>query len=70
MDGKTATQHLKNDPKLKHIPVVAMTANVMTHEVENYYEIGFSGFIGKPFVMEDMLKIISDLLSNRADGEA
>lgn len=69
MDGETATKRLKSDQALQHIPVIAMTANVMTHEVENYTKIGFSGFIGKPFVAEDMLKIIADTLLNTANSK-
>ena len=64
MDGETATRLLKNDPDYKHIPIVAMTANVMKHEIENYLNIGFSAFIGKPFILEDILKVINNTLNN------
>jgi hypothetical protein len=47
-----------------------MTVNDMTHEVECFYGIAFSGFIDLTFAVEDMLTIISDLFSNRADGKA
>jgi len=63
MDGETATRLLKSDPNYKHIPIIAMTANVMTHETDNYLKIGFSDFIGKPFILEDILKIINKVLS-------
>jgi len=66
MDGETATRNLKNNADLQHIPVIAMTANVMTQDVENYFDIGFSGFIGKPFIPEDMLKEISSQLSKQS----
>ena len=63
MDGKTATRYLKSDPEYKHIPIIAMTANVMTHEVDNYFKIGFSGFISKPFVSDEILKVVFEILS-------
>jgi len=63
MDGETATRLLKSDPNYKHIPIIAMTANVMTHETENYLQIGFSDFIGKPFIQEDIHKIINNTLN-------
>jgi len=65
MDGETATRHLKSNPDFQHIPVVAMTANVMSEQVENYYKIGFSGFIGKPFIRDDMLKTLKDILNEQ-----
>jgi PAS domain S-box-containing protein len=63
MDGETAAKHLLNDPESKNIPIIAMTANVMTHEVQHYLKVGFSGFIGKPLMREDMLEEIDKLLS-------
>jgi len=66
MDGSTALINMRCNPDYDQIPVIAMTANVMTHEVESYLEAGFAGFIGKPYERDDMLRIINDILNDKA----
>ena len=47
-DGYTILQELKAAAPLSHIPVVALTANVMPEDIERVRRSGFDGFIGKP----------------------
>lgn len=63
MDGITAIKHIKDNLLWRNIPVIAMTANVMDHEVDNYFNLGFSAVIGKPFSQQEMLKTISKALN-------
>lgn len=49
MDGCETIKHLKSNERLKDIPVIALTANVLSHEVAEYYKLGFVSHIGKPF---------------------
>lgn len=46
MDGKEALMMLRNLGYNQ--PIVALTANVMKHDVEDYKELGFNDVIGKP----------------------
>jgi CheY-like chemotaxis protein len=48
MDGLTLTRHLKDDPRLRHVPVVAMTAFAMKGDEEKAREAGCDGYISKP----------------------
>jgi two-component system cell cycle response regulator DivK len=48
MDGFTLTTKIKADPKLKRIPVVAITANVMRGDRERSLNAGCDGYIEKP----------------------
>ncbi len=48
VDGLTFTQHLKSDPKLENIPVVALTANVLRGDRERSLLAGCNGYIQKP----------------------
>jgi CheY-like chemotaxis protein len=48
MDGLTLTRKLKADGKLKHIPVVAMTAFAMVGDDRKAMEAGCDGYITKP----------------------
>ncbi|MFC3034484.1 tetratricopeptide repeat protein [Pseudoalteromonas fenneropenaei] len=47
MDGISALSLLRQSGYSG--PVFALTANVMTHEVAHYLDIGFTGHLGKPF---------------------
>jgi|GEM_PF-1572477 len=52
MDGLEATDHLlKMDVGT---PIVAMTANVMSHDKELYLMRGMSGYVSKPFVSQEL----------------
>jgi len=48
MDGFTATRLLRNDPRLQKLPIIAMTAHVMTEEVQRCFEAGMNDHVGKP----------------------
>jgi CheY-like chemotaxis protein len=48
MDGLTLTRKLKTDEKLKHIPVVAMTAFAMKGDEQKALDAGCDGYITKP----------------------
>ncbi|MFA6209113.1 MAG: response regulator [Candidatus Obscuribacterales bacterium] len=49
LDGKATFNKFKEIPALKGIPVVFMTAKVLTHEIDFYLELGAAGVISKPF---------------------
>ena len=49
-DGYEATRRIRalNHPRAKTIPIVAMTANVFKEDIENCFNAGMDGHIGKP----------------------
>ncbi len=49
LDGKATFGKFKEIPSLAAIPVVFMTAKVLTHEIDFYIELGAAGVISKPF---------------------
>lgn len=49
MDGPTTLLALKQDPELKHIPVVFLTAKIMTEELSYFRTLGAVDIISKPF---------------------
>jgi CheY-like chemotaxis protein len=49
MDGIEALRHIKSDDKLKHIPVVMISAADEIENVTQCIEIGAEGFLPKPF---------------------
>ncbi len=58
MDGITALGHLRK--KYKQLePVIALSANVLEGDEDNYLENGMSDFIGKPVNQEDLIEKIA-----------
>jgi len=48
MDGYTACREIRGRMQLKKLPVIAMTTNVMKHDIEKSVEAGMNDHIGKP----------------------
>jgi two-component system, cell cycle response regulator DivK len=47
-DGYAATNDIRQMPELDHIPIVALTANVMKGDKERSLDAGCDGYIPKP----------------------
>lgn len=64
MDGYEATKKiraLEND-KLSKIPIVAMTANAFDEDKKTALESGMNGFIVKPIIMDEVVRVLEDVL--------
>lgn len=48
LDGLQATQKIRDMPEIAHIPIIALTANVMEGDRERSLNAGCDGYIGKP----------------------
>lgn len=62
MDGTEALKQIRAMPEFSVLPVIALTANVLAHEVKYYQEIGFTAHLGKPFQKEQLLSKIKEVL--------
>jgi len=57
MDGLTACSIIKNNKELKKVPIIiAMTANSMSGDKENYLKVGMDDYISKPVNLEELSK--------------
>ena len=65
MDGYEALLAIREDDKLRQIPVVAVTASAMKGSREKILAYGFDGYISKPIDEELLRKIIQELLYGR-----
>jgi two-component system cell cycle response regulator DivK len=65
IDGYEVTDTLKKDTKTAHIPVIAMTANVMKKDRENVIQAGCDGFISKPIDVDDLPGQIENFLKGK-----
>jgi len=58
MDGLVATRILKEDPILREIPVLALTAHAMAGDEQKALEAGCSGYITKPLDTRNFLNTL------------
>ncbi len=58
MDGLETTVRFKQNPKLSHIPIIALTANAMKGDKERCLAAGCNGYMQKPVGVSDLRKQI------------
>lgn len=71
MDGIEATERLRamKDPRMKALPIIALTANAMADAKKEFLDAGMNDFISKPIVLNDISAILKkwlpkELISN------
>jgi two-component system, cell cycle response regulator DivK len=62
VDGWEATRRLKADDRLKHIPVIALTAHAMANDRDKALEAGCDDYDTKPIELPRLLAKIEALL--------
>ena len=68
MNGIDATQAIRAieaERNLPQTPILALSANVMRHQVEEYLAAGMNGFVAKPIEMAALIDAISQALEAR-----
>ncbi|PKG76636.1 hypothetical protein CXF86_00725 [Shewanella sp. GutCb] len=63
MDGYRATEHIREQLVENTLPIIAMTANVMSGDKEKVLDSGMNDLIGKPIVIDDMFEIMANWIS-------
>lgn len=58
MDGLEATRILRSDPAYSDLPIIAMTANAMKHDLDACLAVGMNDHITKPIDRIAMLKTL------------
>ena len=56
MDGIQACEMIKNTNP--DIPIIALTANVMTHDIKTYKRVGFEHYLSKPIDLNEIYTLI------------
>jgi two-component system cell cycle response regulator DivK len=65
LDGLTATARIRDIPQLRHVPVVALTANAMPGDRERTIEAGCDGYIRKPVDVDRLADELMNYIGRR-----
>jgi len=64
MDGYELATAMRNDDRLKHIPIIMITSRTGDKHRDRALEIGVNKYMGKPYQETDLLENIQSLLNN------
>ena len=73
MDGPTATRFIRDRERAQgrpRTPIIALTANAMTHQVNEYRASGMDGFVAKPIEVGRLIEALHEALAETAPDEA
>jgi PAS domain S-box-containing protein len=59
MDGLEATRRIRQDPRFRNLPIIAMTAGAMAEERQETVRAGMDDYITKPIDVEQMFITLS-----------
>jgi chemosensory pili system protein ChpA (sensor histidine kinase/response regulator) len=65
MDGYEVAAHVRNDPRLKDIPIVMITSRVSEKHRARAIELGVDDYLGKPYQESQLLDAIEPLVNRR-----
>jgi signal transduction histidine kinase/ActR/RegA family two-component response regulator len=73
MDGLSATRHIREREGAtgrRRTPIIALTANVMSHQIAGYVAAGMDQFVGKPLDAAQLFEAIGAVLADEGPAEA
>jgi signal transduction histidine kinase/CheY-like chemotaxis protein/cytochrome b561 len=73
MDGPTATRLIRRreaETGRGPVPIIALTANAMTHQSESYRAAGMNGLVAKPIKVGELFAAISAVAAGGDGGDA
>ncbi|MDP1678715.1 MAG: response regulator, partial [Candidatus Nitrotoga sp.] len=62
ISGVDVLRILRSDPLTKHIPIIALSANVIPHDIVNAMEAGFFRYLTKPIKFNELISAIDEAL--------
>jgi CheY-like chemotaxis protein len=65
MTGYDVLRRLRAAPETAAIPVLALSADAMPRDISRGEAAGFYKYMTKPFVVPDMVTVLSELIERR-----
>ena len=62
LDGHEATQRIKQNPELRHIPIIVVTSYALSGDDQKAMAAGSDGYVAKPFSPRQLLATIRKFL--------
>jgi signal transduction histidine kinase/ActR/RegA family two-component response regulator len=72
MDGLTATQHIRareREKGLRRTPIIALTADAMSHQIASYKAAGMDDFVAKPIDAAKLFEAIDAVVTPPIEAE-
>jgi len=68
MDGLAATKAIRNTlpEPARSVKIIAMTANVLQEDVQQYFDAGMDAYVSKPFNPDELLLKMDAVMGNNA----
>lgn len=58
MNGMTVLKHLRKQPKMRRVPIIAVTALARATERSKIIAAGFTAYISKPYMLDELQALI------------
>jgi CheY-like chemotaxis protein len=69
MDGFEVFEQLSVDETTRNIPVIALSAGAMPHEIEKGLRSGFRRYLTKPLDIGELLRAVKEVLQDGAAAQ-
>jgi chemosensory pili system protein ChpA (sensor histidine kinase/response regulator) len=62
MDGYELATYMRNDARLRQVPIVMITSRTGEKHRQRALEIGVERYLGKPYQEDDLLRQVQEVL--------
>jgi chemosensory pili system protein ChpA (sensor histidine kinase/response regulator) len=69
MDGYEVAAQVRNDPRLRDVPIIMVTSRVGEKHRARAIELGVDDYLGKPYQDSQLIDAITSLVAQRRGGQ-
>ncbi len=67
MDGYELATHMRNDARLKSVPIIMITSRTGDKHRQRAFEIGVDRYLGKPYQESDLMRNVQEILQGKRE---